>query len=105
LPSIHDRRNDTEGLGVVLLEAMSYGVPVIGSAVGGIPDIIVDGETGLLVPPHDSAALAGALERLAHDSVLAARLGLAGYRHVRSNFSWDRIVTEWEECYAAATQR
>jgi glycosyltransferase involved in cell wall biosynthesis len=102
LPSILDSRSDTEGLGVVLLEAMSYGVPVIGSRVGGIPDIIVDGETGLLVPPGDATALAWTLERLATDAELRARLSSAGREHVRDHFSWDRIVTQWEECYAAA---
>ncbi len=102
LPSILDSRSDTEGLGVVLLEAMSYGVPVIGSRVGGIPDIIVDGETGLLVPPGDATVLARTLERLATDAQLRARLGRAGREHVREHFSWDRIVAQWEECYAAA---
>src|SRR2546428_2078350 len=83
LPAIVDARGDTEGLGVVLLEAMSYGVPVIGSDLGGITDIVVDGQTGLLVPPQDSAALAAALERLATDRDLAKRLGEAGGRHGR----------------------
>src|SRR3989449_2788667 len=80
LPAIVDARGDTEGLGVVLLEAMSYGVPVIGSDLGGIPGIVVDGETGPLGPPPDSAALAAALERLATDRDLAKRLGEAGAR-------------------------
>ncbi|HKW41273.1 MAG TPA: glycosyltransferase, partial [Gemmatimonadales bacterium] len=102
LPSILDSRSDTEGLGVVLLEAMSYGVPVIGSRVGGIPDIIVDGETGLLVAPGDPAALAAALQRLAEDRGLAARLGAAGRAHVRAHFSWDGIVAAWEACYQAS---
>lgn len=102
LPSIRDSRSDTEGLGVVLLEAMAYGLPVIGSAIGGIPDIILDGETGLLVPPQDPAALAAALERLATDPGLAARLGQAGHQHARKNFSWDGIIARWNECYAAA---
>lgn len=101
LPSILDSRRDTEGLGVVLLEAMSYGVPVIGSRVGGIPDIIVDGETGLLVPPGDSAALTQALRRVAEDAALASRLGSAGQRHVRERFSWESVVARWQECYAA----
>jgi len=105
LPSIIDSRGDTEGLGVVLLEAMSYGVPVVGSNVGGIPDIVTDGETGLLVPPGDPAALAGALERLAADPVLAQRLGEAGRRHVRAHFSWSAITARWQECYAAALAR
>jgi len=101
LPAIVDARGDTEGLGVVLLEAMSYGVPVIGSDLGGITDIVVDGETGLLVPPQDSGALAAALERLATDRDLARRLGEAGGSHVRRHFSWPAIIAQWEECYAA----
>src|SRR5437879_8054282 len=63
LPSIVDARGDTEGLGVVLLEAMSYHLPVIASNVGGITDIVADGETGLLVPPADPVAPAPRLER------------------------------------------
>src|SRR3989442_1294720 len=101
LPAIVDARGDTEGLGVVLLEAMSYGVPVIGSDLGGITDIVVDGQTGLLVPPQDSAALAAALERLATDRDLARRLGEAGAGHVRRHFSWPAIIAQWEECYLA----
>jgi glycosyltransferase involved in cell wall biosynthesis len=105
LPSIVDARGDTEGLGVVLLEAMSYGVPVIGSNLGGITDIVTDGETGLLVPPADPVALAAALERLAGDSRLARRLGEAGHRHVRERFSWAAILAQWQACYAAALER
>jgi len=89
LPSIVDQRGDTEGLGVVLLEALSYRVPVIGSAIGGITDIIADGQTGLLVPPEDAAAIAAALERIATDPALAARLAEAGSRRVREQFGWD----------------
>jgi len=103
LPSVLDSRSDTEGLGVVLLEAMSYGVPVIGSKIGGIPDIVIDGETGLLVPPGDSAALATELQRLAQDEDLRARLGAAGRAHIRGPFAWDSVVAAWESCYAAAT--
>jgi glycosyltransferase involved in cell wall biosynthesis len=102
LPSILDTRGDTEGLGVVLLEAMSYGVPVIGSNLGGITDIVRDGETGLLVPPGDPDALAGALQRLALDSTLAGRLGEAGRARVAGAFGWPTIMAQWEECYAAA---
>jgi len=102
LPSIVDARGDTEGLGVVLLEAMSYRIPVIASKVGGITDIVADGETGLLVAPQDSMALAGALERLAADPRLAERLAEAGRRYVQHHFSWPAIVDEWLACYAAA---
>src|SRR5207247_1415714 len=90
----------TEGLGVVLLEAMSYGVPVIGSDLGGITDIVVDGQTGLLVPPQDSAALAAALERLATDRDLARRLGEAGAGHLRGRFSWPALSVPMKGCCA-----
>lgn len=102
LPSIVDARSDTEGLGVVLLEAMAYGVPVIASDIGGIPDIVVNAESGLLVPPGDASALSHALLLLARDSALAARLADAGRRRVREQFSWPSITARWEECYAAA---
>ena len=102
LPSIVDQRGDTEGLGVVLLEALSYRVPVIGSAIGGITDIISDGETGLLVPPEDPAAIASAIARIATDSALAERLAAAGSQRVRERFGWDAIIAAWRECYDAA---
>ncbi len=105
LPSIVDARGDTEGLGVVLLEAMSYRLPVIASNVGGITDIVADEKTGLLVPPADPAALAGALERLATDASLAERLAEAGRRYVQERFSWPAILEAWEACYAAALAR
>jgi glycosyltransferase involved in cell wall biosynthesis len=102
LPSVVDARGDTEGLGVVLLEAMSYGIPVIGSNVGGIPDIVTDGKTGILVPPADPGALAAALERLATDPAFASGLAETGSRHMRSNFSWAAIIEAWQACYKAA---
>jgi glycosyltransferase involved in cell wall biosynthesis len=105
LPSIVDQRGDTEGLGVVLLEALSYRVPVIGSAIGGITDIIADGDTGLLVPPEDPAAIATALERIATDPAFAERLALSGSRRVRERFGWDAIIAAWQECYAAALRK
>ncbi len=101
LPAIVDTRGDTEGLGVVLLEAMSCGVPVVGSNIGGITDIIQNGQSGLLVPPADPDQLAHALEQLARDPELAARLGAAGERKVRAAFGWPEIMAKWEECYAS----
>ncbi len=105
LPSIVDQRGDTEGLGVVLLEALSYRIPVIGSAIGGITDIIVDGDTGLLVPPQDPVAIAKALERVATDPAFAARLAETGSRRVRERFGWGAIIAAWQECYAAALRK
>jgi glycosyltransferase involved in cell wall biosynthesis len=101
LPAVVDRRGDTEGLGVVLLEAMNHRVPVIASALGGITDIVEDGVSGLLVPPADAAALAAALGRLARAPDLAAGLGDAGYRRLRERFSWEAITRRWAEVYAA----
>ncbi len=99
LPAVRDARGDTEGLGVVLLEAMNHGTPVVASRVGGIPDIVEDGVSGLLVPPGDEAALADALHRVINDPALADRLGAAGRERVRSEFSWDAITTRWEALY------
>jgi len=104
LPSIVDARGDTEGLGVVLLEAMSYRLPVIASKVGGITDIVADGRTGLLVPPADAVALASALERLATDAPLAERLAEAGRQYVQEHFSWPALLEDWQACYAAALE-
>lgn len=103
LPAIVDSRGDTEGLGVVLLEAMNHQLPVVASALGGIADIVEDGASGLLVPQKDPAALAAALERLARDPALAARLGEAGYRRLHALFSWPAIVARWQHVYASVT--
>jgi glycosyltransferase involved in cell wall biosynthesis len=81
-----------EGFGVVCAEAMAHGRPVVASAVGGLRDLVLDGETGLLVPPGDVTALRGALERLLGDAELRRRLGSAGRERVRERFSWQRAV-------------
>lgn len=99
LPSVLDARQDTEGLGVVLLEAMNYSVPVVASDIGGITDIVQHERTGLLVPPGDETALAAALTRLLTDRALSNTLGAAGLRALRESFSWERIVDRWEAVY------
>jgi len=103
LPSIVDRRGDTEGLGVVLLEAMSYGRPVVATNVGGIPDIVRHEQTGLLVPQKDPHALAEALHRLLTDRDLAERLGAAGRDYAATHFSWPSIVDRVMSLYGAGT--
>ncbi len=105
LPSVLDARGDTEGLGVVLLEAMNHGTPVIASRVGGIPDIVEDGVSGLLVPPGDADALAAAVRRVRDDPALARRLGEAGRRRLREQFSWQAIVQRWLDVYAGLVTR
>jgi glycosyltransferase involved in cell wall biosynthesis len=82
-----------EGFGVVCAEAMAYGRPVVASAVGGLRDLVVDGRTGLLVPPEDAPALRAALERLLGDAELRRRLGVAARERARESFSWDRAVS------------
>jgi len=81
-----------EGFGVACLEAMAHGRPVVASSVGGLRDLVVDGETGLLVPPRDPAALRRALEQLLGDADLRRRLGTAGRERARARFSWDAVT-------------
>ena len=81
-----------EGFGVVCAEAMAYGRPVVAGAVGGLLDLVVDGETGLLVQPRDVAGLREALERLLADAELRRRLGENARRRAREHFSWDRVT-------------
>jgi len=76
----------SEGLPLSILEAMAAGLPVVASSVGGVPELVVDGETGLLVPPDDPHALAAAIERLLDDSALRRRLGAAGRTRVWEHF-------------------
>ena len=81
-----------EGFGVVCAEAMAHGRPVVASSVGGLLDLVVDGETGLLVPPWDPTALRAALERLLGDAELRERLGAAGRERIRDRFAWDAVL-------------
>lgn len=105
LPAVRDRKGDVEGLGVVLLEAMGAGKPVIASAAGGITDIVEHEATGLLVPPGDVAALAAALERYRDDPAFAARMADAGAARVAERFSWSSIVDRLVSLYRSVAQR
>ena len=100
LPSITDSEGRQEGLGLVLLEAMSCKKPVIGTNSGGIPDIIKDGETGLLVPEKDPEALADAIEKLLKDNELANRLAESGYKYVIENFTSSKIADKVLDIYS-----
>jgi len=99
LPSIVDDRGDTEGLGVVLIEAMAFGTPVIASAVGGIIDVVESEVSGLLVPEKDPAALAAAIARLLSDPAFARALGIAGHKRGLEYFDWSRITDALESIY------
>jgi sugar transferase (PEP-CTERM/EpsH1 system associated) len=93
LPSLN------EGISNTLLEAMASGLPVIATNVGGNPELIQDGETGILTPPADTAALARAMERYATDPEAAAAAGRAGRRRVEQNFSLRGMVAAYTKLY------
>jgi glycosyltransferase involved in cell wall biosynthesis len=92
-----------EGFGLALLEAMLAGLPVVASAVSSVPEIVVDGETGLLVPPDDAAALAAALSSLLADRERAAALGAAGLARARAEFSVERMARKTLAVYERAS--
>jgi glycosyltransferase involved in cell wall biosynthesis len=95
----------TEGLGTSLLDAMAAGKPIVATRTGGIPEVVVDGETGLLVPPRDEEALAGAIVRLLKDANLRRAMGEAGRTRARDLFSVERMVQNTLNVYQrVATQ-
>lgn len=88
-----------EAFGITPLEAMACAVPVIGARVGGIQYSVLDGVTGLLVPPKDPGALARSLSHLAAKPDLARTMGLAGVRRVHSLFTWERVAVQLQKVY------
>ncbi len=97
--------SEYEPLGIVNLEAMACGSAVVASAVGGIPEVVADGETGLLVPVGDEAALASAVNVLIRDPARAAEFGARGRQRAVAEFSWDRIAAQTAELYADLARR
>ena len=91
-----------EGFGVVCAEAMAHGRPVVASTVGGLLDLVVDGETGLLVPPGDPAVFRAALQKLLGDPELRARLGVAARERIRERFAWDAVLDATVALYEEA---
>lgn len=89
----------TEGLGTSVLDAMACAKPVVGTTAGGIPEVVVDGETGFLVPPRDHHAMADAIVRLLKDAELRRRLGTAALTRVRERFSAERMVQDTLRVY------
>lgn len=93
LPTLH------ENLGNVFLEASATGIPSIGSSVGGVPEIIVDGETGILIPPYDSNALTDAIFNLYNKPELRKAMGLKAYERLKTNFNSLDIAKKFNELY------
>jgi glycosyltransferase involved in cell wall biosynthesis len=88
-----------EGFGVAAVEAQAMELPVVASDVHGIPDVVVDGVTGLLTPPGDVAGLAEAIDRLAGDAGLRSRMGRAGRAFVEENYRWEENAAQMERLY------
>lgn len=96
LPSIITETGDTEGLGVVILEALSCNTPVIASNVGGIPDIIIHNKTGLLVKQKNVKDLSSTIIKLLRNEKLRMKLANDGCEHVRRNFSWNIVTNKFD---------
>jgi glycosyltransferase involved in cell wall biosynthesis len=89
----------SEGVSITLLEGMARGLPIVATRVGGNPEVVADGETGLLVPPGNPSALANAMLRLWRDGELGRRMGQAGRRRVEDHFDVRRMVARYEAMY------
>src|SRR5436190_16370089 len=94
LPSVMDSAGGMDNLPTVILEAMATGLPVISTAIGGIPEMVIDNETGLLVSSGDADRLADAIEKVIVDLSLARRLGERGFQRARELFSIEKNVRE-----------
>jgi glycosyltransferase involved in cell wall biosynthesis len=105
LPGIRTATGREEGLGMVLLEAAATGVPIIGSRVGGIPECIVDGKTGFLVPERDEEALARRMSELLEDPLRRHGMGAAGRALVEDRFDIDRQTAALENFYDSVLAR
>jgi len=92
-----------EPFGIINLEAMACETPVVATRVGGIKEVVVDRETGFLVPPGDSVKLGRAITRLLENPKLAARMGRAGRKRVLQQFTWDRIARKTLKLYRTLT--
>ena len=99
LPAIVDSKGDTEGLGVVLIEAMELGLPIVASNVGGIPDVVIDGESGILVPEKDPEALADAFKRLEENPSLIEKLLVGARKRINECFTWNGIIERQIDVY------
>lgn len=101
LPSVPTAQGKREGIPVVLMEAMASSLPVVSSRLSGIPELVEDGASGILVEPRDAAALAHAIERLAHDPDLRADMGAAGRACIEARFNLQSNAAQLAAMFAA----
>jgi colanic acid/amylovoran biosynthesis glycosyltransferase len=94
LPSVPEAEGGMDNLPTVIMEAMATGLPVVSTRIGGIPEMVVEDETGFLVQPEDAVTLAGAIEKVINDRSLGQRLGQAGYERAQRLFSIEKNVRE-----------
>src|SRR6266496_3174824 len=104
LPSVVDAHGGMDNLPTVIMEAMATGLPVISTDVAGIPEMVVQNETGFLVRPGDAVALADAIEKVIDDRSLAQKLGEAGYERAQELFSIEKNVTQLRALIDSATR-
>lgn len=95
MPSVPEADGGMDNLPTVIMEAMATGLPVVSTKIGGIPEMVVDNETGFLVQPEDALALAGAIERVTNERSLGQRLGQAGYERAQRLFSIEKNVRDF----------
>lgn len=105
VPSVVARSGDTEGLPVALLEAMAAGRPVVATSVGGVPEVVVQGRTGLLVEPESPRALASAITTLLDSPDGAGRMGTVARRWVRRKFDWRQVGQRYANLLTQAARR
>lgn len=99
LPATDAAEDKSELLGLVTIEAMASGKPVIVTRTGSLPELVVDGETGYVIPPHDATILGERVEELVNNCERSVKLGEAARRHVEANFTWERVARRGLEFY------
>jgi colanic acid/amylovoran biosynthesis glycosyltransferase len=94
MPSVSEPEGGMDNLPTVIMEAMATGLPIVSTRIGGIPEMVVENETGFLVQPEDAVALAGAIEKITDDRSLGRKLGQAGYERAQELFSIEKNMQE-----------
>ena len=100
--AVFARPSRSEGLGISFLDALAAGVPIVGTAVGGIPDIICDGETGLFAKVDDHIDLAEKIKTLLTDKQLASRIVAEGQKYIKARFAWQSIADQYRTLFTNA---